>query len=660
MQSGRLPGEDTEERVDILAEALALAREGFAVFPLKGKRPTLDGGFKNATTEEGEVRTLWAKGRGDGIGLRTSAEVWVLDVDTKGAANGWDTLARLEAEYGALPDTLRADTPSGGAHLYFAGGGSRNKASFLPGLDTRAEGGYVVAPPSPHPEAPGRYRWVNWGTPIAAPPAWLLEVIERGAPSSSRDRSAPPSGDRPSSFAGDRLAGDERVREWVARLLQGEGVHDSATRLAASFVEAGVPGERVRGLLEGLAPAVARVRGEARAAEYLLELPRMIEGAELKYAPASVDAEASPYLSAQGRREVAALAGQVDPERLDQWLELASMMGHRIAVRLLEGGQAGIQSLETVRRLGEARLQEAEDVLPDPVADWASEARASLIEVRNGAWLPGGVVGVIAGGGGTGKSTWALQLAGAVADRWPAPSVSEWGRVSVVEKGHGNAWVLLAEEDAEGVRSVVRRATAEVREGQSRFPSERLRVIPGAGRSLTLAHPAEIEDPARGRVTRWAPSPLFDQLLADVRKHAPRLLIVDPLYRLLPQVGGAENDAGAVSAVMLLLAQLRDAAEEALREREGEGFRVRPVLLLVHHARKGGGSGSEGVRGSSAIVDAARWVMMMEREEDSEECVQRYVTKSNYTAIDPRPKGLSRRKDPGGGGGFRTTVERGG
>jgi hypothetical protein len=79
-------------------------------------------------------------------------------------------------------------TGGGGRHLYFAhpGGLVRNKVGLAPGIDIRADGGYVVAPPSLH--ASGlRYVWVEGRAPgrieIAALPDWLLRrAIEEPTP----------------------------------------------------------------------------------------------------------------------------------------------------------------------------------------------------------------------------------------------------------------------------------------------------------------------------------------------------------------------------------------------------------------------------------------------------------------------------------------------
>lgn len=78
----------------------------------------------------------------------------VVDVDPRNG--GMDTLAGLEMAYGAMPETWKVRTGSGGLHFYYKG----NIRSFsLTGIDIQSIGKYVVAPPSSH--ATGNdYEWI--------------------------------------------------------------------------------------------------------------------------------------------------------------------------------------------------------------------------------------------------------------------------------------------------------------------------------------------------------------------------------------------------------------------------------------------------------------------------------------------------------------------
>ncbi|MEI7605926.1 MAG: bifunctional DNA primase/polymerase [Rhodospirillaceae bacterium] len=141
-------------------------------------------GVKNATTDPSTIKTWWAdyaretKGRQPNIGLAAGKSWWALDVDGE---EGADTLARLELTYEFLPNTLEARTGSGGRHLLFLLDPNRpdvgNLVKFQPGLDTRSDGGAIIAAPSIHISG-GRYLWTSPpGTRIMPAPAWLYDLI---------------------------------------------------------------------------------------------------------------------------------------------------------------------------------------------------------------------------------------------------------------------------------------------------------------------------------------------------------------------------------------------------------------------------------------------------------------------------------------------------
>jgi hypothetical protein len=174
----------------ILTAALAYAGRGLAVFPacaaVKKSHKCAEhsnGARWGASSDSAEIRrdfTRWPNAR---IGIPTGAgnRIVVIEADTV-AGHGVDgaaSLAQLEADHGALPDTLTACSPSGSLHRYFRHPGAvvkiRTTASELGrGIDVRGDGGMVIAPPSINLD--GRaYRWIN-KLPIAVMPAWLVEL----------------------------------------------------------------------------------------------------------------------------------------------------------------------------------------------------------------------------------------------------------------------------------------------------------------------------------------------------------------------------------------------------------------------------------------------------------------------------------------------------
>lgn len=140
----------------MLDAALDYAARGWAVFPLAEgtKIPCIQGGFTQATTDEEQIRLFWSVRPRCNIGIATggmSNGLVVIDVDLDNdkGEDGYIALKAWEAEHGELPEGACATTPRGGMHLYFVSdepfSGSVNHEA---GIDVRADGGYVVAPPS--------------------------------------------------------------------------------------------------------------------------------------------------------------------------------------------------------------------------------------------------------------------------------------------------------------------------------------------------------------------------------------------------------------------------------------------------------------------------------------------------------------------------------
>jgi hypothetical protein len=199
MTSTKFRGEDhgighqIREEV-VVRSALALARKGLRVFPcvVAGKQPATAHGCKDATVDPSVISAWWRQLPDANIGVATGAAsgIFVVDVDGLDAEA---ELRKLEVQHGALPATIEVITARG-RHIYLRMPGAvvRNTAGKIaPGIDTRGDGGYVLAPPSVHPSG-RRYAWsVDCGPGIAAAPPWLLARIE--APASNGNGATPPS-----------------------------------------------------------------------------------------------------------------------------------------------------------------------------------------------------------------------------------------------------------------------------------------------------------------------------------------------------------------------------------------------------------------------------------------------------------------------------------
>lgn len=208
-------------------------RLGYSVFPCqpKGKQPAIakcdtareqglsgselaahaqacdgDGhGCHDATVDTATVRRWWEERPTANIGIATGepSGIVVIDIDDP------DSFEAFEADHGELPATLTVLTGGGGEHRIYRRpvGGLRNSARRLaPGVDVRGDGGYIVAPPSIHPDG-DRYRWLDNTDPVDLP-QWVIDLLT----------AEPESGEPTRSGA----SGEPGGTPWGRRVLDGE------------------------------------------------------------------------------------------------------------------------------------------------------------------------------------------------------------------------------------------------------------------------------------------------------------------------------------------------------------------------------------------------------------------------------------------------------
>ncbi|MBI2933560.1 MAG: bifunctional DNA primase/polymerase, partial [Planctomycetes bacterium] len=198
----------------LLEAALRYAELGYPVFPCApgSKSPITPHGFKDATTDVAQIESWWAKQPDANIGMPT---VGLLVIDVDGADNAWPNDPAMALELARGPASL---TPRGGRHHVFRqpkGKSWKNTAGKIaPKVDTRADGGYIVVPPS---VVQGKtYRWVETleldigPDKLPEPPEWVVAQLEDPVPggNGSTDSNAIPSGQRNATLA--RLAGTMR------------------------------------------------------------------------------------------------------------------------------------------------------------------------------------------------------------------------------------------------------------------------------------------------------------------------------------------------------------------------------------------------------------------------------------------------------------------
>lgn len=148
----------------LLSSALRYAHRGWAVFPLKGKRP-IPGthGHLDASTDHAAVRHWWHLYPEANIGIACNATRGPIVVDLDGPTG------RRFIEGLHVPQTWEATSRNRKRrHLYFSPplDGTEVKRMIRPlgddmTFDVLGEGGYVVAPPSVHPETGRLYKWLR-------------------------------------------------------------------------------------------------------------------------------------------------------------------------------------------------------------------------------------------------------------------------------------------------------------------------------------------------------------------------------------------------------------------------------------------------------------------------------------------------------------------
>ena len=174
--------------MEMIDHALRYLELGFSVIPVdsQNKRgaPFPWKEFQERRASESEVKDWWGvKYKRHGIAIVTGAisKKIVLDLDRHGEQDG---IAVAESLYGWEPGGAYARTGGNGIHDYrnHPGGLVKNMTgtgSIAPGVELKADGGFVYAPPSMHKSGQA-YEWIvaPWDEGFAEPPEWLVKEIE--------------------------------------------------------------------------------------------------------------------------------------------------------------------------------------------------------------------------------------------------------------------------------------------------------------------------------------------------------------------------------------------------------------------------------------------------------------------------------------------------
>lgn len=236
------------------AAAQAYAARGWRVFPLHsiraelldlvctcgradcsspGKHPRLRHGVLEASSDPAQVAAWWTEWPDANVGLATGvgSGVYVIDLDGAEAVEVWDDLG--------FPNGWRSITGNGVHLLYsIAEPLASTHWKLGRGIDTRGDGGYIVAPPSRHKS--GRtYAWVEGlrleGHPPSLPPVLAAAL----APTL-----ATPAGAPALTFGGSSTYGSGVLRHAVERVHAApEGARNSTLNdeafLVGQFVAGG-------------------------------------------------------------------------------------------------------------------------------------------------------------------------------------------------------------------------------------------------------------------------------------------------------------------------------------------------------------------------------------------------------------------------------------
>jgi len=162
----------------LLSAALELANRGFSIIPLepRNKKPLV--GWRDYQIErpnEKQIQQWWNSWPDANIGVVCGkvSNLIVLDVDGE---SGFETLSQ-NGFYPEEHPTVTVKT-NRGKHYYYRHPQKEISSFHFQGGDVKADGGYVVAPPSIHPSG-DKYEWLS--SPVesilADPPEALLSIL---------------------------------------------------------------------------------------------------------------------------------------------------------------------------------------------------------------------------------------------------------------------------------------------------------------------------------------------------------------------------------------------------------------------------------------------------------------------------------------------------
>lgn len=543
-----------------LDAALAAIGRGWPVFPCKSdKSPMTQGGFKDATTDEAQVRKWWERWPGAMVGVPTGKRsgMWALDVDTKGGDGHAELAALIEQHDDVWFPTPVVRTPSGGAHyLWRMVDGVRNRAKVSANIDVRGEGGYVIAAGSVNSDGEF-YEWYSTGEPAGAP-QWLLDLIIKREPEPQEAKPVP--APTPTLAGPNMRYVQAAIDSELAKLLRtghhrNDALNDAAFALG-QFVGAGVlPYAEAEALLFNAAVGNGYVAKDGSADAYATIRSGLSSG------------QAQPRQIPQG-----------NPKRRDdvpvKWQEIAN--------QLIEAEEAKQQSGVPVQAITEA-VAAAQRFQMTPYV-WQDPRTLPRIEWLYGKHYARGFVSLTVAPGASGKSLLGIGEAITICTGLQLLDDSETGRV---HQPGLKVWLFNGEDSMDMLKRriqafcMLHHVTREQIEGK---------LYVNSGMDYTVKVAADAKD---GIVRQ----PMVDAIVAEIERLGIDILIVDPFVTTHTV---NENDNSKIDAVARLWTDIAE--------------RCRVAVVLWHHTRKvekGISISATDSRGGGALINAARSVRVI-------------------------------------------------
>lgn len=600
-----LPGEAKEVRECngniALTTALHFAKNGHYVFPIaKGtKVPALKKSWKELSTTDEETIKGWAKSiPGCNFALDCGKSgLFVVDVDVHDDKPGFVSLNSLEARFGNLPKTYKVMTPSGGLHFYYAESLPTTASTVLGvGIDTRGINGYVLLPGSQLDSNGTKYRALN--------PRRITSITPklRGVIKSSRSTCAYQDTVECYPYGKYKDTNDRASDVGLSTSGKSKLSDEEVLRLASND-------QKFMDLLEGdwhkydyPSQSEADMAFTAKLAFYCghdrEQMERLFSESQLLRDKWQ---DRKDYRDSLFEQAIA-LNDEIHPAQAEVEVDVA-----------LDFGEPSVPFYERAPLSGSALTKKE-----PPELEWIFSGAGGL---------PKNIVAFLSGQGGCGKSTLALQIAVSIA----SGKDCTYGAFQYETKGPVLA--VFAEEDADEIARRVFRIKQHF--GLAENDLDELLIYPRGG------DPQLMSRDIKGNL---AVTKGFQALRDYVKNLKPALIILDSLSVVAGEAEGTNADAAYTVA---RLSELCDAGEKS------------SVLVLSHVSKaslaaktgRGGASAirqgmsssleATSLRGASALVNNARWVMVMTqvpqkvREEMgfiAANAIAYAVPKTNYSA----------------------------